>query len=112
MRGSVDCLFRRVHRLCAAHIHGRYRYHRRSLETSANRVKSQIKTTARDATRCLGYIFRYAVLCCAVLHATYMLYTLHVSSLPTASLLLKTSIRHRLIGRPIGANVNARKWVI
>jgi hypothetical protein len=67
MRGSVDCLFRAEHRLCAAHIHGRYRYHRRSLETSANRVKSQIKTTARDATRCLGYIFRYAALRCAVL---------------------------------------------
>jgi hypothetical protein len=59
-------------------------------------------TTARDATRCLGYIFRYAVLCCAVLHVTYMLYTLHLSSLFTASLKLETSIRRRLLGRPIG----------
>jgi hypothetical protein len=37
-------------------------------------MKSQTKTTARDATRCLGYIFRYAVLC-YMLHTCSILYT-------------------------------------
>jgi hypothetical protein len=75
------------HRLCAAHIHECYRYHRSSLETSANRVKSQTKTTARDATRCLGYIFRYAALRCAVLCCAVLCYMLHTCSILYTSLL-------------------------